>query len=432
MSVKSVRELAVIPRKAYMHSKKVLLLGGSSVVVVISAAVFIYLTFLRVPELTLTVSPANASVEIDGKPLQADTLKSSVGTHQLKVSALGFVTYEKSVEFVRAKTTHIAVLLKPIPTAILLSSNVTDSENFAKDPSIFFLGNGGKTLYQTKTDPGQAAMRAEAITPDTLSDIKQVIWRPDAGVAFLKRSDGIYLYDFMRYDLLNQTMTLWGTGIDQIAWDPRGLRVAYTWYGPNNEQSLIFSDIQNKNISRVANLVKENIEHPLIIWAPNGEQLLMIGRSEQKKTNYLYSFDIFSKKVTQISDIGEVEGAEWSPDGNRIAYTAPGRDQDGKNSLIVWVANADGSGLSPLGVGVASISKVTWAGDSQSLVVAVSGANDDQLVNVDLGGTITPYQYNTMATFHPNHLVQVGEDNRIMFNMAGSLYSLSLISPRYQ
>lgn len=416
-----------------MKSHKALILGLLVTALVVAVAFTLYVTVLRAPRLAITVSPTTSQITLDGTTVFGNTITTTPGEHTVKVRSNGYVTYEKKLDFQRAKTTTLSVLLKPIPSPIALSSDVTNDPSFVKKSDVYFLGNHGKTLYRTRINEGQATVRVEPITPDTLSDVKKVIWRPDTEVVFLKQSDGIYLYDFMRYDLLNQTKRLWGTNIDEAIWDPKGILVAYTYYGPNNEQSLVFADVQNKNISRVANLVKENIDHPLISWSPNGEQILLVSRSAQKKTNYLYIFDIFTKKVTQVTDTGEVEGAQWSPDGTKIAYTAPGRDSEGKEATTVWMANADDSGIRPLNVPVTSISKVAWSNDSKSLIVAAIDGENDRLVNVSVAGEIVPYQYNAPeGEFRPDHLASIEGNDRIMFLLDGTLYSLSLISPKYE
>jgi len=401
---------------------------------IIIGAGLLYWFVLRSPRLVLNPSPENAVVTVDGSALHTTSLPLPAGAHQVKVEAPGFVPYQKTISLNRAQMLTIHVLLKPIPSPITLSSDVENYPSFAKGSEVFFLGNKGKTLYHTKNNPGQATLRVEAMTPDTLSGILEVIWRPDGEVAFLKRSDGIYLYDFMRYDLLHQTMTLWGANIDAIAWDPRGGRAVYTFYGANGEQSLKFADIQNKNVSIVGNLAKDKIDHPTLQWAPNGESILLIARSAQQKTNYMYTFDIFSKKITQLTDVGEVQGGTWSPDSKAIAYVAPGRDANGGNTSIVWVANADGSGVRPLNVVATDSSKVAWVNNSQSLIVARPTTDgNEELVNVTLNGEVRPYQYHApQGHFTPQHITTTPGDERILFFNDGKYISLPLITADYE
>lgn len=415
-----------------MKSHKALFLGVSITILVLVAAWTLYWYYLRSPQLSLTLSPAQAVVKVDSASGHAKQ-SISVGSHTIEVSADGFVPYKKTVTLDRTQVLNLSVLLKPIPTPLILSNNVEDHPSFVHRTEVFFLGNGGKTLYRTLSTAGQTNLHIDPMTPDTLSDINKVVWKPDGSVAMLKRSDGVYLYDFMRYDLLHQTNTLWGTNIDDMVWDPSGNQLAYTYYGANNEQSLKFADIQNKNVSIVANLAKENIDHPTLSWSPDGQAILLISNSAQKKTNYLYSMDVVTKKITQVTDTGEVSGAKWSPDSKHIAYIAPGHNQSGANVALVWVAEADGSGITPLNAAASDSTKVTWNNDSASLVVAetVAGAND-QLVKIALSGTMTPYAYTTSEAFHPQNLTTVPDNDRVLFFNGGTFMSLPLVLTEYK
>ncbi|GEM_PF-3052963 len=415
-----------------MRSHRVLYIGLLITALVIVGAGGLYWFVLKSPKLVVAPSPANAEVSVDGSTIHASKVEVAPGEHTVKVTSPDYVDYVKKVTLKRGQQLVLPVLLKPIPSPVVLSSDIATLPSFADGSNVYFLGNSGRTIYRTRHNSGQATVSIEPMTPDTLSDIQDIVWRSDAEAALLKRSDGIYFYDFQRRDLVNQSMTLWGKDIDQLAWSPSGIQVAYTYYGSNGEQTLIFADVQNKNIRRVANLAKEGIDHPSLQWSPDGQQLLLLARSPQKKTNYLYSLDIFTQKVTQLTEVGEVEGARWSPDGKHIAYVTVGKDSSGATANIVWVANADGSGVKPLNVPAESISKVGWV-SNDALVVAVNNpGKDDQFTAVPLEGDSSAYQYRQPgAAFHPDHLLTIAGESRVLFFSNNQFLSLSLISSTY-
>lgn len=416
-----------------MKSHKALFIGALITFLILVVAVAIYWYILRSPQLILTTSPTNATVTVDGNALTSANSKLSVGVHKLTASASGFVTYNSTFSLKRAESLRLNILLKAVPSPVTLSTNVENYPSFVKGSEVFFLGNGGRTLYRSHADAGLTTVRVEPMTPDTLSDVQKVVWRPDAEVAFLKRSDGVYLYDFMRYDLLHQTNTLWGTGIDDIAWNPNGTQVIYTYYGANNEQSLKLSDVQNKVTSVVANLAKDNIDHPTVAWSPDGQSILLKPNSGQKKTNYLYVYDVFSKKITQLTSLGEVEGAKWSPDSLSILYTAPGQNAEGVTGFALWLAKADGTSIKPLNVIVDGILNATWTNDSKSMVASSPKADaSDQMLEVDTDGHILPYIWDNSLKLHPRHLITVIGDDRVLFFNDGQFMSLALVSERYQ
>ncbi len=416
-----------------MKSHKALFIGVLITVSILSVAWAIYWYALRSPQLILTTSPSNAVVTIDGTSVTSAKKTLSVGEHKLSVSSIGFVTYDRLFTLKRAQGLHLNILLKAIPTPVTLSTRVENSPSFVRGSEVFFLGNGGRTLYRSRADAGLTTQRVEPMTPDTLTDVQKVIWRPDGEVAFIKRSDGIYLYDFMRYDLLHQTNTLWGTSIDDIIWDPSGKRVAYTYYGADGEQSLKFADVENKAVSIVANLANNNVNHPTILWSPDGKSILLKSNSDQKKTNYLYVYDVFSKKITQVTTLGEVEGAKWSPDSLSILFTAPGQSTEGKTGLAIWVVKTDASGLKPLNVIVDGILSATWTNDSQSIVVASPQAGEgDKLLEVKIDGQIAPFIMSSPISLHPKHLITISGDERVLFFNEGQFMSLALVSGKYE
>ncbi len=416
-----------------MRSHKVLIIGTALTILLLIGAGILYWYVLRSPQVILSTSPDNATVLFDNAPA-ASLIPTSPGSHTLSAKAPGFVPYTKTIATKRGQDLHVNILLKPIPAPTTLSSNAVVAPSFIKGSDAYFLGNQGKTLYHASTNPGQATLQVEPMTPDTLSGVLEVVWRPDAEVAFLKRADAIYLYDFMRHDLLHQTNTLWGTNIDEVAWSPDGSRVVYTYYGPNNEQSLKFADSQNKNTTIVASLTQSKIDHPSLQWSPDGSRILLIPRSSQKRTDYMYTLDVLTHKITQLTDAGQVEGGIWSPDSHTIAYVAPGLTTSGSNTMILWIANADGSGVKPLSIPVTDIGKVTWTNNSQSLVAAQANSGaDDTLVNVDVNGGVNQYQYiNPGGGFSPQYLNMVAGDERVLFLNKGVFMSLPLITGKYE
>lgn len=416
-----------------MKSHKALFIGVLITFLILVVAVAIYWYILRSPQLILTTSPTNAMITVDGNAFTSANSKLSVGEHKLTASASGFVAYNSTFSLKRAENLRLNILLKAVPSPVTLSTNVENYPSYVKGSEVFFLGNGGRTLYRSHADVGLTTVRVEPMTPDTLSDVQKVIWRPDAEVAFLKRSDGVYLYDFMRYDLLHQTNTLWGTNIDDIAWNPNGTQVIYTYYGANNEQSLKLSDVQNKVTSVVANLAKDNIDHPTVTWSPDGQFILLKPNSDQKKTNYLYVYDIFNKKITQLTSLGEVEGAKWSPDSLSILYTAPGQNAKGVAGFALWLAKADGLSVKPLNVIVDGILNATWTNDSKNIVAASPKADtSDQILEVNVDGQTAPYIWDNSLKLRPRHLITVSSDDRVLFFNDGQFMSLALVSEQYR
>ncbi len=87
-----------------------------------------------------------------------------------------------------------------------------------------------------------------------------------------------------------------------------------------------------------------------------------------------------SGKVTQLTK-GEfdVSAADWSPDGNVIAFVANTRE-DADYTLIkdVWVVSSDGGGLRKVVEGRGLINSVAWSPDGKLLAYASMGPFDQE------------------------------------------------------
>ncbi|MFA6082475.1 MAG: PEGA domain-containing protein [Patescibacteria group bacterium] len=417
-----------------MKAHKALLIGIIATLAVLAGALLLYTFVLSSPKLIIQSSPDNAEITFDNAVIHSHSITTTVGDHLVKLTADGYVTYQKKITLTRAQKLVLPVLMKNIPTPVVLSASVTNSPKLLDKSDVYFVGNLGHTLYRTQTVTGQTAVNVVALTPDSLTDISKVQMRPDGAVALMKKADGVYLYDFARHDLLNQTLTLWGTNIDDFAWSPSSIQAAYTYYGTNGEQTLILSDVQNANLRRVYNLTIDNIDHPTITWSPDGQQIFLKSNSTQTKTNYLYVYDIFAQKMTRLTTEGDVEGAKWSPNGQYVAYVAPGTTSSGGTSNLLWVAKSDGSGVIPLNVELSGVSKIAWVNSSKSIIAVTSSATGQKLVNVTLDGTVTDYQYTKPSgiDFSPDNLITIPNDDRVMFTVGNQLMSISLTTPTYE
>jgi hypothetical protein len=416
-----------------MKSYKVLLIGILISATIFTAAFALYAFILKSPTVIVQSSPESATVLINKIEQPSHRLTLKPGSYDLTVSFTGYVTYQGSITLKRGQKLVLPILLKQVPTATLLTTNLnTVPQFFDATHDVYFMGTNNTTLYRTRNLVGEAGVKVEAMTSNTLLGAEKVAVRPDGEVALIKMSDGIYLYDFKRYDFLNQSKTLWGTNIDDFAWSPNNLQVAYTYYGANGEQSLMLSDIQNNNQRREIDLTKDKIDHPSIAWSDDSRHLLLVAKSTQTKTNYIYTYDLFIKKFAQLTEVGEVEGAKWSPDGEYIAYVAPGRDSAGSTTNIAWIAKSDGSGVTPLNVAVSSISKLCWENNSTGVIVASNNTDGSiKLQSVDLSANITPYQYAPPTKFNPDNIMSIPKDSRLLFTNDGQLMSLGLITSKY-
>jgi hypothetical protein len=327
--------------------------------------------------ITIQLSPRNATLVIDGKDLNSSGNSIvrkfvSPGTHQVEVEADDYIGISESIDFRRGfpKKIIISLLEKPAPTSIADGGEfLTKGNNFNE---IYYL-NGGNTLYKAKikVDENGKAQPSEVmpITGPTVNAVEEIIWSPTKELALFKRSTEVTLFDFKKYDFVNQTEDLWGNDIGSIAWAPDNSKIAYCYAPAGGEQSLIFANLTNTEITRVFNFKDYGIDNPLLRWSPDSEWLLVIPRNQDADKNHIYLFNSYSRSMTEIADTGNQLDAQFSPDGNKIIYSTYSKDPSGQVNSVLSVMNTDGSNKKSLGV-YAILSKTAWSKDSANIVVA--------------------------------------------------------------
>lgn len=407
-----------------MKSHKVLIIGIFITLFILGAAAILYWKVLNTSVIEITTTPSNAQIKIDGKDVSSNNIKLNAGEHTIEISANGYVPNTQKVVLKRAQKITVNSLLKEVPTITQLATKPISGSYFMRNNYAYYLGSEGRTIYRTLLSLPASPINTEAITPDNLSKIENLSWNPDASSVLMKRSDGVYMYNFSRDNLVNQTMTLWATDIDQIAWSPSGVQIAYTYYPTSGEKSLILADAQNKNIRRVINLDKENINHPQIGWSPDGKYIYLISTSQQVNSNYLYVYDATVDVAKRVSETANVKSAVWSPDEQYIAYVAPG----GSGENTVWSVTADGENNKDMNISVSGPNHIGWASDSQSLIVS----KDYSLHKIDLNGTNSTYQFkNDSGKVDATFISQITGENRSVFVNNNQLYSVTLTTTGY-
>jgi len=127
-------------------------------------------------------------------------------------------------------------------------------------------------------------------------------------------------------------------------------------FSPDGNQVVFQSDMGNaqgnfdlyiinsdgKNLRKLLDTPEVNDGNPR--FSPDGSQLLFI--SERAGTSELYIYNLDDSSVNQLSELGmNMQQAEWSPDGSRIAFIAGtvADERTGETATDVYVIDADGS-----------------------------------------------------------------------------------------
>lgn len=157
-------------------------------------------------------------------------------------------------------------------------------------------------------------------------------------------------------------------------WSPDGTRIAYDSQralsgsdasNTNNANNIWMMDADGSNATPLTSLTAAGVPTVDPQWSPDGSQIIYasaraLNGSDAANTNNtsnIWVMDADGSNATPLSsltaDNADSNTPQWSPDGTKIAYSSSraldGSDAANTNSsLNIWVANADGSGATPL------------------------------------------------------------------------------------
>lgn len=302
-----------------------------AIIAVLVLAGFIFWQYFFLATLSLDITPKDAQVVINGKPVIERVVRLPKGTHTIEINAPGYRSESFTVKtgYGSQESKQITLIDLPKPTKILTGPIASVVVNDTKD-RVFFSQNN--TLYQFDLG-APAGAPVIPITP-VLSNIKQVIWSPDFKLALLQKTDGEFgLYDFNRYDLLHQEYRIFNKNIKQAVWSPDGSGFYAEYLGEDGEHSFIKANPTNTTQTRLAGLVGFPFKNfSFIASSPTN---LIVSSTNLKEPSDLLTFDTHQKNFVPLTDSQAAYGPVVSANQSKIAYIDNGElviaDIDGKN-----------------------------------------------------------------------------------------------------
>lgn len=325
--------------------------------------------------LKIDVVPVSATITVDNAPINLNAQGHgntivSLGKHIIKAEAEGYSGKVVEKTFWPGRFGTIKIELTESPT----QTKIADYSSFlypGKDANeILYLGNSGRTLFKTKLTldgDGNPSGSTLAITDAKLSGINEIIWSPERDLALFRKTDGIYLFDFQKYDFINQTETLWGRNIGDIAWAPDNARIAY--YN-QTDKTIIFTDSGNLSPTRIVNLGYLGIENPLLRWSPDSEWLIVIPRNSNRSQNKIYLLNAYSRSLSEVTDTGNQLDAGFSANSQKIIYTSVTQSQTSAEQFTASIMDRNGDNKRTLGI-KAKINDIVWQKDNKNFFVAL-------------------------------------------------------------
>jgi hypothetical protein len=119
-------------------------------------------------------------------------------------------------------------------------------------------------------------------------------------------------------------------------------------------------------------------------WSPDGRQLAIFGNTTGRGNIHITdSAGDTLQPVLSNSEVGYLQDAAWSRDGKQFVIWSS------QNNLVVYLVNADGTGLVEKQLGMQILSTPQFAPDNQSIIYYGADSSSDGLFEAALDGSQT-------------------------------------------
>lgn len=182
------------------------------------------------------------------------------------------------------------------------------------------VGLGRAQVFIFDMETGRSDLLAKA----SYGDFVRSVWSPDGRQVLLLAREktigdgagGLWIFDI-------QTRSLeYFLGSGQAAWSPNGITIAAFSFEDDDShfQKIILSLIDVKNRNSIKIYETADMKYFFgTSWSSDGENLAF-ALGENLPGN-LYTIDVQTRQVRQITENTQATGPDWSPHANIIAYT---------------------------------------------------------------------------------------------------------------
>lgn len=242
-------------------------------------------------------------------------------------------------------------------------------------------------IFVASSSGGDQTRLASGVSP---------VWSPDGNrIAFVRNLDGSAVIDVMNADGTGQRRLAAGSGHTAMPrWSPDGSKIAFMrrsssyFFGCEWNVSWCYGEISviDADGSNEVLLARNAF---LTGWSPDGNKVAFVSG---EGTGGLYVIDSDGRNRTQLTPLERVSGADWSPDGRRIALRAGG---------ALYVMSADGSGLTQI------------LNDESLLVYSVMWSPQGDRIAFSLGLVEGPWEWDIPVNSFTIQVIDPDGANRI-------------------
>ena len=317
---------------------------------VLALAGFVFWRYFYLSVLVLDIIPTEATVTINGTPVVDRTLHLEQGTYEIAVSAPGYrnQSFSHVAKIGGQSTKRIELSALPKPERVV-DGPIHSVQPSADRTMVYFVK--GDTLYRLNlTEKGSPA---EPITPK-LPGVRRVDWSPDFSIALLYKQNGeVGIYDFNRYDLLNQSYRALSSLITDTVWDADGSGFYYLVKLDDGTRLLAKSDRGGNDIARYDHVGIPTNQDVELVQGPNN-QVVIAGTNPAVPADIVVS-DNYTRTIVPLTTTQNAYEPVLSDDKKQLAYLENGElvmatteGKDRRNTNIRPKSNSYAFGVTKL------------------------------------------------------------------------------------
>lgn len=364
----------------------------------------------------------------------------------LIVGTLGFIIWQRSSKDEPQQPVEETPIVVDEPTeveeepveeqpTVNQATKLTDESIIS--PALFFQGDGiayfnrqGQLFRTSMTVSDNTVLLSDKteLSVPAKSDITKVLW-PTVGNSYIAESGVGTSKTWSYYSPDSANYVNLPSQVKSLGWNSTGEKIYFVWVGNDGKASLNISDPDTNNYQMLTDLYEPD---NVISVSPDGQNIIIYRtQTTDMSRNAMTAVSPDGKTFKALMRDGYNKEVLWSPDSKKFLFT---RYDSSTSKYNMYYYDMQTNESRSLGV-ASSVTKATWAKDSQSIVVGVptsgvanSGVTTDTIYKVDLSGTRTEFSPGTNVDVQEPFL---SFDGNILFfrnNQDGSLYYLPLKS----
>ncbi|TSC93330.1 MAG: hypothetical protein Athens101428_702 [Candidatus Berkelbacteria bacterium Athens1014_28] len=409
------------------HHQKLIILASLSLTVFFFA-LFLYFVLFNKAKITINFKPENAVVTFDNAPVESKngsaSFSADFGKHTIKVEADGYIGFVEELDLKKGRggwQKSVNLTLAPVP--IEIAKNIRYSA--ISSDKIYYQSTSDKLFYLSKIAGNKQLSDTQPMTSKPLENIDDLLWSPTKELMLIKRGSTLSMFDFQKYDFLNQKESLFASYAGDYAWAPDDSRIAYVYSPPTGEKSIIFADKTGTEITRVANLNDLNIKNPYIAFSPNSEWLVVIPRNSNYDQNKIYLLNVYTKELRQVGEVNNVKEAVFSADSQKIIYSAYDTDPANPTHRRLYMINLDGSGNVDLKIAAKATGVRYWNSAEKFFLLENSVGGKLKLADKNIG-RVSDFYFKGQVDSNITELHLNEDKSGAIYVSGGTLYFVKL------